>query len=104
MSTVTGRISQVSQARSRLCTLKAEGRAKAGAFGRVWTCWFLETKGRVGPKNPGRLRRERKKKKSPMFIVTCSFDKIWDLLGPLGFWLSMGERHLLGLQIWHDCG
>ena len=47
---------------------------------------------------------EEEKKKSPMFIVTCSFDKIWDLLGPLGFWLSMGERHLLGLQIWHDCG
>lgn len=41
--------------------------------------------------------RERKKKNSLMFIVTCSFDKIWDLVGPLGFWLSMGERHLLGL-------
>lgn len=49
--TVTGRISQVSQACSRFCTLKAEWRGKARASGRVWTCWFLETRGRVGQRH-----------------------------------------------------
>ena len=100
LSTVRGRTSQGSQAGSRLRTLNAEGRGKAElleGFGPVGSWKPGGGWGKGTPKSPGRLRREREKRKSLMFRVTSSFDKIWGLVGPLGFWLSMGERCLLGL-------
>lgn len=61
--------------------------------------------GRVGQRHSqesGRFRREEEK--FCMFVATCSFDKICDLVGPLGSWLNERERGLLGLQIWHNGG